>query len=167
MSNEDQKREDYIKDSLIKVNIDWYGWKFQIRWNKLGWVDPKRCNRKKISFAYHSSSSILNITIWFLIELEIYKRIPIEIGEFFKRKPFNDTTDTKKQVSDEYAQDLNANPTQIDQDVTTIVEAKTEYESVNPEQQGVTITVDTKTEDASVNIGQKYLKEVADAQKKK
>ena len=76
----------------------------------------------------------------------------MEIDELFKRKQFNDTTDTKKQVSYKQAEYFNENLTQIYQDTTINVQAQTQDSSVNPEQQDATITVDTETEYANVNI---------------
>ena len=35
-----------IKENLGKANEYWNDWKLQIRWNKLEWVDPKKCNMK-------------------------------------------------------------------------------------------------------------------------
>ena len=49
LMKEDQKIDD-MKASLEKENYDWNGWKFQMHWNKLESVDPKRHNQKKIPF---------------------------------------------------------------------------------------------------------------------
>ena len=46
------------------------------------------------------------------------KTKPMEMDELFKRKQFNDTTDTKTQVSYKQAKYLNKNLTQIYQDTT-------------------------------------------------
>ena len=42
-----QKEEDKIKIKLHKANKDWNDWKFQIKWNKLEWVNPRSLDEQK------------------------------------------------------------------------------------------------------------------------
>ena len=50
LSKKSQKEEGEIKRKLTKDNQSWSCWKFQIHWNKLEWVNPRRrYERKKIS----------------------------------------------------------------------------------------------------------------------
>ena len=52
--SEERRVEDGIKEILRKANDNWNDWKFQIRWNKLEWVDLKRENWKINNFSHHN-----------------------------------------------------------------------------------------------------------------
>ena len=42
-----QEKEYKIKIKLQTTNQKWNDWKFQIHWNKLQWVNPRNCNKRK------------------------------------------------------------------------------------------------------------------------
>ena len=45
-----EKEEDKIERRLTKANQEWCNCKLQIHWNKLGWVNPRIRDERKIHF---------------------------------------------------------------------------------------------------------------------
>ena len=41
LSKKSQERQDELQNKLYEANKWWNGWKFQLYWHKLEWVDPK------------------------------------------------------------------------------------------------------------------------------
>ena len=53
-SKKAQERQDEIQKKLHEANKWWNGWKFQLHWNKLEWVDRKSNPKKGKPFSVSS-----------------------------------------------------------------------------------------------------------------
>ena len=60
---EKQEEENKIKRRLTEANQEWCDWKFQIHWNKLGWMDPRIRDERKNQFFVSSKKKISKIKI--------------------------------------------------------------------------------------------------------
>ena len=55
LSKKSQKEEDEINRKLTKAYQCFIYWKFQIRWNKLEWSNPRSCDERKNTFGVSSN----------------------------------------------------------------------------------------------------------------
>ena len=59
LSKKAQEKEDKIKRNIQMENQNWNGWKFQIHWNKLEWVNPRSCSEGRNHFCVSSKKLCL------------------------------------------------------------------------------------------------------------
>ena len=52
LNKKSQERQDYIQKKLYEANRWWNGWKFQLHWNRLEWVDPKSTPKELNPFLF-------------------------------------------------------------------------------------------------------------------
>ena len=71
LSKKGQERQDCIQNKIYEANRWWNGWKFQLHWNKLEWVDHKSTPKIVKPFSVSSKSFILVKMIEQLILLVI------------------------------------------------------------------------------------------------
>ena len=54
LSKKAQERNDLVKNKLLQSNMWWNGWRFQLYWKILEWVDPKSTTKRVKPFSVSS-----------------------------------------------------------------------------------------------------------------
>ena len=60
LSKKAQERHDYIQNKLYEPNSWWNGWKLQLHWNKIEWVDLKSTPKRVKPFSVSSKKFYMN-----------------------------------------------------------------------------------------------------------
>ena len=93
------KRRLYQGKKTILKNDNWNDWKLQTHWNKLEWVDPKRCN-PNINFFRVSLFKIYIKNKYILCHWFGHSKMnPIDLDELFNREDFNNETSLTLKVN--------------------------------------------------------------------